>query len=211
MKIIVAVFILVIFAFAFAACGKIETFTNLTQQKIETEKTADEQPDEPPILEITQDAEGMYEVTGKTLVLNLYENGVIEFEVLDDKKRSAALAKNPKQTIGLKAEELNSLKRAKISRVELQNFLDLLKSEDFKNAKNDYRRKCCCTDASMDIGISLNDAGRQKNIDLQNYCDWGELKTPAKPQGSDFPKVLSDLLVLTEKVRVEYFSDKSSN
>lgn len=66
MKILSAI---LFFSIAFTACGKIEQFGNLTQQKIETESSEDEQPDAPPILEITQDAKGMWNVIGKTLFL----------------------------------------------------------------------------------------------------------------------------------------------
>ena len=215
MKIVFASFILVVLALAFAGCGRIETLTNMSQQKIEAEKDDDGQPDEPPILEIVQDAQGMWNVTGKTLFLNLYENGVVEFEYEDDQKKSAALANKAankaKESNILKAEEINVLKRAKISREELQKFADLLKSEAFQKTENDYQRKCCCTDASLDYQINFTAGNKLKNINLKGFCGLGELTNPPASKMPDFPKVLSDLLILAENARAKYNSEKPSN
>lgn len=195
MKILAAI---LIFVFGFSACGKIETFTNLSQQKIETENAENEQPDTPPVLEITQDEKGSSAVTGKTLFFNLYDNGVIEFEYADEKKKTAGKIN--------KAEEVNTLKRAKISAEELQNFLDRLESEEFQNAKSDYKRKCCCEDATADYKINFTDGIRQKNINLNDYCGLGELTNSKAPKIPDFPKVLIDLLVLVQTTREKYIS-----
>ncbi|HEY0428816.1 MAG TPA: hypothetical protein VGC76_13630 [Pyrinomonadaceae bacterium] len=201
MKIFPAIFI---FIFCFSACGKIETLTNLTQQKIETEKTETEQPDGPPILEIRRDARGLWSFPGKTLFFNLYENGVIKFEYEDEKKIV-------KGKINQKAEEISTPARAKISSEELQKFNELLKSEDFQKTKVDYKRKCCCTDAFVDFKISFTNSLKQKIINLNNYCGLGELTNPQAPKISDFPKVLTDLLILTENLRAKYLPEKSSN
>ena len=200
MKTFFALFILIL---GFTACGKIETFTNLTQQKVETENTENEQPDAPPILEITQDAKGLFDVTGKTLFFNLYDNGIIEFEYVDEQK------KTPGKTN--KAEETNTLERAKISQEELQKFLDLLKTEDFQNTKSEYQRKCCCTDAFLDYKINFQVENRQKNISLNNYCDLNDITNPQVRYNPDFPKVLSNLMSLVENTRAIYILKKSSN
>lgn len=202
MKLFFAV-LLLIFSTAFASCGKIETFGNLTQQKIETENTENEQPDAPPILEITQDDKGMNDISGKTLFFNLYENGVIEFEHM-------GAVKKVKGKIAT-AEEVFTLKRAKITKEELKKFTDLLKTEDFQNIKNDYQRKCCCMRPTVEYKISLTDSNKQKNIDLNGYCDLGELKKPTPRETGEFPKVLSDLMILVENTRARYILEKSSN
>lgn len=190
-----AVILLLIFSTAFASCGKVETLTNLTQQKIETENTENEQPDAPPILEITQEAKGMREIVGKTLFFNLYENGIIEFEYADEQKKTSGKIN--------KAEEVNILKRAKISKEELQKFLDQLKTEDFQNLKDEYKRKCCCTDATVDFTIHYQNGGRQKDISLNGYCDIGEITNARAP---NFPNVLYGLMILTDEVRRKYIS-----
>lgn len=196
MKILISI---LLFSAAFtAACSKIENFTNLTQQKIESETLEDQQPDAPPILEITQHAKGMFDVTGRTLFFNLYDNGVIEFEFADDKKKTAGKTN--------KAEEVNTLKRAKVSAGELKKFTDLLKSEDFHNTRNDYKKKCCCTDATLDYQINFS-GGEQKNISLSSYCDLGELMNAPTRKTSDIPKILSDLLTLVYNTRQNNLSE----
>ena len=189
-----AVILLLIFSIAFANCGKIETFSNLTRQKIETENAENEQPDVPPILEITQDAKGKGNVGEKTLFFNLYENGIIEFEFAGEKKIN-------------QAGEANPLKRAKISNEELQKFTALLKTEDFQKTKADYEQKCCCADTTVDYKINFQDAGRQKNISLSGYCNLDQLTNPKARKIPDFPKVLSDLLILVDNARRKYTSE----
>ena len=190
-------FAILIFSIFLASCGKIENFTNLTQQKVESENPENEQPDAPPILEIIEDAKGMSAVTGKTLFFNLYDNGIIEFEYADEKKTAGN---------SNKAEEINTLKRAKISREELQKFIDLLKSEDFQNAKSDYRRKCSLSDMSKDYRISFSDGLKEKNINA-GFTEGFKQKCRLSEQGNtDFPKVLNELLILADNLRTKYNS-----
>jgi hypothetical protein len=196
-------FTLLILILSFTACGKIEQFTNLTQQKIESENPETEQPDVPPILEITQDAKGMFDVTGKTLFFNLYDNGVVEFEYADEQKKTPGKIN--------KAEEINTLNRVKISAEELQKFTELLKTEDFQNTRDEYKRKCCCTDATVDYKISFTDSNKQKNINLNSYCGLGDLTNPQARNNPDFPKALSELMSLAENTRARYILKKSSN
>jgi hypothetical protein len=200
MKIFLAALVLIA---GFTACGKIEQLTNLAQQKIETENAETDQPDVPPVLEITQDEKGMSAVTGKTLFFNLYDNGIIEFEYADERKKTPGKLS--------RAEEINTLVRAKISREELQKFTDLLKTEDFRKTADNYKRKCCCTDATVDYKISAADSSKQKTININAYCGLGELTNPQMRDKSDFPKVLSDLLSLAENTRARYILEKSSN
>jgi hypothetical protein len=200
MKILAAILLL---TFCFTACGKIENFTNLAQQKIETEPAENEQPDVPPILEITQDTQGMWDAPGKTLFLNLYENGVIEFEYEDKKK----LVKGKTN----RAEEVNTLQRAKISKEKLQEFLDLLNSEEFQNTQNDYTRKCCCTDATVDYKIHFQSGGKQKNVSLNGYCGLGEFINGRAPRIPNFPNILYSLMFLIDDTRQKYIPDESSN
>lgn len=197
--------------FASSACGRIENFTNLAQQKIETEKTETEQPDEPPILEITVDAQGMFDVTGKTLLLNLYENGVIEFESRDEQKRAAVLAEKGIRSGRLKTEEINVLKRATIGREEVQKFLDLLNSEDFQNVKSEYPLICRTTDTSRHHKINFQNGVRQKSVDLYDYCGSDGVRNPNSSNMLDFPQVLSDLLTLAGMTTAKADSENSSN
>lgn len=132
----------------------------------------------------------------KNAFFNLYDNGVIEFEFADDKKKTAGKIN--------KAEEINTLKRAKISADELKKFTDLLKSEAFQNTKSDYEKICRSTDAFVDYKINFQNAGRQKNINLYSYCGSYEVRNPGSSNILDFPGVLSDLINLAERTRAKY-------
>jgi hypothetical protein len=188
MKLFCGILILVA---GFSACGKIDNFTNLTQQKIETENTETEQPDAAPILEITQNAAGAFKVTGKTLLLNLYENGIIEFEYFDEKKLESGKF--------YKAEEVNILKRAKIGAAELKKFTDLINSEAFQKLESEYNGLCAASE-NLDYKIDFQNANKQKSI-LMKCIETDSADT----------KVLSDLMILTDQTRQKYISEKSSN
>jgi hypothetical protein len=200
MKILSAVLFLI---FGLTACGRIENFTNLTKQEIKIEKTDDEQPDEPPILEIIHEDTGLSSFPGKSLMLNLYENGVIEFEYRDAEKIKQGKFKT--------AEEANSLMRAKLAKEELQKFLDLLGSEDFLNAKSEYSNICRMKDAQTNYKIEFQTGDRKKNITLNSYCGARAVRNPKVSNMLDFPKVLSDLISLAETTRVKSFREDSSN
>jgi hypothetical protein len=204
MKLFCAILALIV---GFSACGKIENFTNLTQQKIETENEENEkpeQPDAPPILEIVQEAKGMHEVIGKTLFFNLYENGVVEFEYEDQKK----LVKGKTN----RAEEVNTLMRAKLDKEELRDFLAQINAEDFQKVKNEYTRKCCCIqNATIDYKIHFQNGNKQKNINLNGYCDIGEFTNGRAPKIQDFPSILQGLLMQAHQARRKYNLEKSSN
>ncbi|HEX8734326.1 MAG TPA: hypothetical protein VF721_03320 [Pyrinomonadaceae bacterium] len=168
-----------IFGFAFLACSKSEKFNN---------SAGSEESDAPVILEITQDAVGMWDVTGKTLFLKLRGDGFVEFEFPDDKKKSTGKIN--------KAEDLNTLYWTKLGAEELKAFADLLKSEDFQQTGNEYRRKCCCTDAVLNYKINFQDAALSKNISLNGYCGSAELTSSRDSDINNLPKVLSGLMRL---------------
>lgn len=147
-------------------------------------------PNTPPIFEVSQNAQGMWDVTGKTLFFRLYENGFVEFGYPDEAKKI-----NGQQ---FKAEEINSLKQSVISTDELQQFIEIIKSDDFQKISSSYKRKCCCTDTVLDYKITVG----QKNIDLNSFCNTDELTDPQnRYYPPDFPKGLSDLMKRTELLR----------
>ena len=118
---------------------------------LQTEKTIDK-PTSPPILEISEDAEGAWNITGKTLFFRLYENGVVEFEYPDDTKVKSGQNK---------AEEINILKRIKISEEDKQKFIKLLNTENFQGLQESYQRKCCCTDATTRYEINFQSSNKE--------------------------------------------------
>ena len=190
------IFALLALLVCLAACGKIETFTNLSQQKIESEPAENEQPDVPPILEITENAQGSFNVIGKSLLFNLYENGIIEFEYADQKKLVVGKT--------YQAEEVNILQRAKISPEELQKFTDLLKNEDLWKTNDDYKRKVVCTDTDVDFKINFTNGFKQKNVNLNSYCDLYDVIDPKARYTGEFPQVLSNLMSLVDAARQKY-------
>lgn len=188
MQILLAV---LLFSVLFAACSKIEQFTNVTQQKIESESLENEQPDALPVLEITEDAAGAFKITGKTLLLKLYENGVIEFEYVDEKKLESGKF--------YKAEEVNALKRVKISAEELKKFTDLINSEDFQKLKSEYNGLCAASE-NIDYKINFQNANKQKSVSMK--CIENDLPDT---------KVLKNLMSLVDDIRRKYILEKSSN
>lgn len=167
----------------------------LSCDKSETPKNI--QTDSPPILEISQDAQGAWDVTGKTLFFRLSNNGIAEFEYTDNKK------KIPGKAI-YRAEEVDSLVQTKISDDELQKFNSLFLSENFSKFQNSYKRKCCCTDATIDFQIKIKFEDKQKEINLNNYCGVEELKSPPEQYLSDFPHEFSGLMIITDNIRRKY-------
>lgn len=192
--ILVILFLIVIFAFI--ECSKNEKANNLPEQKAENSQI--DKPNSVPSLEINEDAQGMWDITGKTLFFRLYKDGTVEFEYPENEKKIAGKIN--------KAEEINLLKRIKLSEDEMRKFADLLNTEDFQKTKNDYKRSCCCTDAIVDYKINLNDSDKQKNITLKGYCGLNDLKNPQASNVPDFPKVLSDLMILVDNIRGKYIS-----
>ena len=97
--------------------------------KIETQNQFANSPNSTPVLEISQEANGMWKVTGKTLFFRLYDNGIVEFEYPDDKKKVAG-------EIISKAEEINTLKQTQLSEEKFQEIISLLNSEDFQKIQD---------------------------------------------------------------------------
>lgn len=164
-----------------------------------------------PVLEISEDAEGPWQTTGKTLLFRLYENGVAEFEYVDEQK---IVSNKPNR-----AEEINSVRRIKMNEADLKEFIDLLNSKDFQEIKVDYRRQCCCVDATLSYEIRFQSFNEPKRINLAGYCDSNELVISGKQSNSgapalnyrrNFPVVISELIELVTKTRAKFRSSNQS-
>lgn len=188
MKIFVSLLVLIFCLFSFS-CSEPETVIK---------------PYTPPILDISQDAQGNWDVPGKTLFFRLYDNGFVEFEHPDDKKKDTGKSS--------KAEEINTLIQTKMSEKESRKFIDLLNSDDFQKINDTYTRRCCCTDATLDFKVSFQNNNKQTTVNLNDYCGLDELKNPQVQYLPDFPKVLSELIILIDNTRGKYIlKQKSSN
>jgi hypothetical protein len=155
-------------------------------------------PNTKPILEISENASGLWDVTGQTLFLRLYNNGSAEFEYQDNEKKRTTKSKSTKQ--------INSLKQMKISELEFQKLIELLNSENFQRIQDNYARKCCCTDAFLSYKINIDSDKNQRKIALDNFCGIDDLINPQARNNPDFPKILSDLMILTNNIRWKYYS-----
>lgn len=157
------------------------------------------------VLEVSKDAQGMWNVRGKTLFFRLYDNGFVEFEYPDDKKIDTGKSIS-------NAEEVNTLIQTKISEKEFRKFIDLLNSDDFQKINDIYTRRCCCTDAILDFKIKFQNNNKQTTVNLNDYCGLYELENLQFHYLPDFPKVLSELMILIENTRAKYIlRQKSSN
>ena len=152
-------------------------------------------PNPEPILEISQDAEGMFNIIGKSLFFRLYDDGLLEYEFPDNNKMV-------KGKTHYNIEDIKSSKQIRLSDEKLQKFKNLLKTQDFHQVENQYKHRCCCTDTSVNVDIRIKIDGFEKNIVLR-FCDLSEIKNPQPRYVPNYPQVLSDLLILADNVRVK--------
>jgi hypothetical protein len=169
-----------------SGCAKVYNSNNSTNQLSQIKP-----PDALPLVEISQEAEGMWDVTGEMLTLRLFDNGFTEFDELDMKKKVQG-----KQN---KTDDIKIRKQFVISSEEVQEFIRLISDKDFLQLHDKYSRKCCCTDAVINYQIAFNYKNIQKKINLSGYCD--DLINPDPRYLPDFPKILSELMKLNSKIR----------
>jgi hypothetical protein len=150
--------------------------------------TAIEQSTSAPILEINSEAIGEFDVTGKTLFFKLYENKIAEFEVVDAAK---------KEPYNNKAEFVNKKILVSIDDKYFEKLTNLIKSNDFVNLNTSYSRKCCCTDATINVEIKT----LSETVKLENFCDYFELRQPTRYV--ELPKILNELFLLVESERAK--------
>ena len=165
----------------------------LSCSKVEVEKL--DLPNPEPILEISKDAEGMFDIVGKSLFFRLYDDGLVEYEFPDEDKKVMGRINH--------IEDIKSSKQIRLSDEKLQKFKNLLKRQDFHQIENQYKRQCCCTDTSLNLDIRIRTDGSEKNIALRGFCDLSEIKNPQPRYLPNFPQVLSDLLILADNIRVK--------
>jgi uncharacterized protein YcfL len=145
-------------------------------------------PNSPPILEITEDLKGTWDVTGKLLYFRLYENKIAELEIIDYEK-------NRPYTIN----ETKDVAKKVIVEITADNFQkinNLLNSDDFRKLEKVYQQKISCVDAFMDFEIKTT-----KSIKFENFCGINELYSQTRY--SKLPKVINDLFSLIETERAK--------
>ena len=189
------IFLAVIFVCLIASCAQRKADTEPLNLQIQAQNSK-------VVLDIQQDAVGMWAVTGKSLFFRLYENGIIELDFVDESKITIENRN--------KIDEVKTLQQAHISEEDFKKFQTLFDSEKFKKdiqiVKKGYRRECCCTDASLTYKIDFQFNGAQKIIDLNGYCSLSELTNRETRNSADIPITLSELMRLAYLTRLKYLS-----
>lgn len=164
------IFLLFVLSINLFSCSKSKNTPNIdSDSSMSNQSQRVIQTDSPIILEVTQDAEGMWDVTGKTLIFRLHESGTVEFEYPDDKKKVAGFNK---------AEDINSLKKVVINDTELQDLERLISTQNVQKLKSNYKRVCCCTDAILNYKINFQLNNQPQSISLVGCCSVDEIVNP---------------------------------
>ena len=167
------------FCLFFAACSSTESLTV-------------KQPNSTPVLEMSQELVGWWEVSGEMLDFRLYENGLVEFDTLDRSK------KDPQKTLH-KTDELKVIKQIYISESEVEEIIKLLTSDEFLKLEKIYRAKRAGTDTSINNTIRFQSATNEKTIEILGHIEG--LSNPNPENFPGFPVILSDLYSRINKIK----------
>ncbi|HVE55712.1 MAG TPA: hypothetical protein VNB22_02725 [Pyrinomonadaceae bacterium] len=150
------------------------------------------QPNSVPILEMSWESIGNWDVTGEILDFRLYDNGLVEFDILDNNKKDRT------KTI-YSTEELRVRKQFYISDSEVKRILKLLTSNEFADLKKTYQAKRAGTDIAHNNKILFQDGTREKTIEILGHIE--DLSKPDPENFPDFPPILSYLYEQTHKIK----------
>jgi hypothetical protein len=153
-----------------------------------------------PLLEIFQNAEGMYQVHGNSLFFRLYDDAFAQFEIADP------AAMSDRQTHSI--EEVKKVKQVYIGEVEFRRISDLIRAGDVVTTKPTYQRKCCCTDANLQLAMWIRYENVDKTISLRGYCDLMEIEHPNERYSTDIPNVISEIFREVDNIRRKYGVNK---
>jgi hypothetical protein len=184
MKISASIFVLIFSSF-FISCSK-------------TEDLQIKQPNSEPILEMSTELIGLWDVNGEMLDFRLYDNGLVEFDALDKSK------KDPKKPIS-KTNDLKVKKQGYISEQEVGKILNLLKGGNFLGLKDTYMAKRAGTDNSINNTIVFQYENKEKTIKILSHLE--DLSNPNLENFPDFPPVLSDLYKQTGKIKTQLLKE----
>jgi hypothetical protein len=176
----------------FLACAVEKTGVNEPIKKVSVNDPA-KPPDSKPILEVSQNAIGNWAVQGRLLTFRLYDDGVAEFEYVDQEKK--------KGRQNLNVNEVKSSRLIRISDTRLDEYMKLISTDEFTRSKEKYQAKCCCTDASMEFDINTNGYGQPKKITIGGICS--DTIKPDPVRLPEFPQALYDLFdkIETDRAR----------
>ena len=132
------------------------------------------------ILEVMEDRIGLWDIHGESLYFRLYENGFAEFDWLDK-----SIGSNFRKTSDVAKRLSVQLDSNRVG--EYTEILSVL-----RNSESEYKRKCCCTDASLSYTILAKQNSVVQSTVLRGFCS--NLQEPANPM------VSADFLRLFEKI-----------
>jgi hypothetical protein len=173
MKILASI---LIFGLFLISCSKSENVNELVKQ-----------PSATPILEISSELVGIWDVQGEILDFRLYNFGIAEYEELDQSKFQPGINKT---------DDLKVKKQIKVSDEEIEEILDLLESVEFLNLRDRYIARKGCTDTSVYQTIRFQFAEKQKRIKIYGSCE-----EPNAENFPDFPPILAKLSERAGEIR----------
>jgi hypothetical protein len=150
------------------------------------------QPNTTPVLEMSSESVGLFDVTGEMLDFRLYENGLVEFDTLDNNR------KNQQKTM-YRTDELKVTKQTYISEKEVERIMNLLKSDEFLNLEKTYTAKRAGTDISLNNTIHFQYETKEKTIRILDHIE--DLSNPDPENFPGFPPILSNLYEQINKIR----------
>lgn len=141
---------------------------------------------------MSQELVGWWSVSGEMLDFRLYENGLVEFDTLDNSK------KDPQKTLH-KTEELKVTKQIYISEPQVEEIVNLLTSDEFLRLEKAYRARRAGTDTSINNTIRFQAGSEKKTIEIRGHVE--SLSNPNPENFPDFPAVLSELYKQVIKIK----------
>lgn len=146
-------------------------------------------PDETPVLEITREARGNWDIEGKYLYFKLYKRGVAEYEIIDQDL-------NPSSR---KISDIKIRKTVQLSTEELKQMNSIVQSEAFRKLDSRYTPQRFCTDAYIYDSLSLYYDDQSKIVHIGGHCD--DLTYPNRTNFPNLPLIISDLFKEINKLR----------
>ena len=145
-------------------------------------------PNSPPILEMSQELVGMWDIIGELLDFRLYDNGYAEWELVDRSKKSKAVHTT---------DELKIRKQRLISESELENIVRLVK--EVLKLEDLYKAKRTGIDNSLNNSVRVRIENIDKTIKIRAHLE--NLSNPSPENFPNFPTVLSDLYKEIDKIK----------
>lgn len=183
MKVFASIFVL-IFGLLLSSSSSSSSCDNSENRQVE-------RPNSAPVLEMSQEFRGLWAVTGKILEFRLYDNGLVEFETIDNNKKD-------RNKTRYTTDELKVTKQTYISQSEVENLLKFLTSDEFLKLKKLYVAKRVGTDTEFFNTIHLQYKNAEKTIEIGHLEN---LSNPNLENFPDFPPILSDLYRQVNKIK----------